>query len=325
MLEHGGRLRQAAKEYNIPLEDWLDLSTGINPVPYPIPEITIKSWHRLPEDHDGLEEAARIYYKAQNVLPLHGSQQAIQILPRLFSPRPVAVLYPSYNEHSSAWQKAGHAVHLFEGSKLDEVVTTYDIVVLINPNNPTGEQFSRDRLLEIAEQLVKRDGALIVDEAFMDASPNQSVVSYSDRPGLIVLRSLGKFFGLAGARVGFTFAEEKVLQHIKEEAGPWTISGPSREVTTHAFKNIEWQTATRAKLAFDGIRLANVLRKAGFTPQGTELFQYVLMENAQLIYKNFARQGILLRLFKEPLAIRFGLPATDEQWKRLESVLRNLR
>src|SRR5205814_895610 len=151
--------------FNIPLENWLDLSTGINPIGYPVPPIDPACWHRLPEDNDGLEAAACAYYGAPNALAMHGSQAAIQLLPRLFSPQQVAVLHPAYAEHAAGWQHAGHSVRRFGPEELDDVAASNIIIVLIHPNNPTGVCFDGDRLLELSQTLANRGGMLVVDEA----------------------------------------------------------------------------------------------------------------------------------------------------------------
>ena len=186
-------MREAARRYGIPRADWLDLSTGIAPWPYPLPPVPAEVWQRLPEAGDGLEAAARDYYGAAHLLPLPGSQAAIQALPRLLPPARVAMPEPIYNEHPAAWQSAGHTrVGWAEPA---------DYAVVCNPSNPTGQRFGRDALLDRARQV----RLLVVDEAFIDATPDESLIG-CDVDNIVVLRSLGKFFGLAGARVGFAYA-----------------------------------------------------------------------------------------------------------------------
>ncbi len=202
MLEHGGRLRQAARQYAIPLADWVDLSTGINPQVYPVGPLDPACWQRLPEDDDGLEAAATAYYGNHRLLALPGSQAAIQGLPKLFAPLAVACVAPMYEEHPHGWASAGHRLRRLPTLQRALAAST-PVVVLCNPNNPTATLHARDELLDAAQQLHRRGGWLVVDEAFLDADPAQALVSLAggdEAPNLIVLRSLGKFFGLAGAR-----------------------------------------------------------------------------------------------------------------------------
>ncbi|MEW8357406.1 MAG: threonine-phosphate decarboxylase CobD [Candidatus Thiodiazotropha sp.] len=325
MLEHGGKLRQAATRYGIPLEDWLDLSTGINPNGWPVPAIPAACWARLPEDDDGLEQAARSYYGAEHVLPVAGSQAAIQTLPRLRPPSRVAVLDPGYAEHAYAWRNAGHAVNTVAAERLDEVVQCCDVLLLIHPNNPTGARFSVEQLLDWHARLTALGGWLVVDEAFMDVTPEHSLCAYSARPGLIVLRSLGKFFGLAGARVGFVCAQASLLAQLHGILGPWSVSAPARWVATSALSDRAWQDAARQRLGTDGTRLRALLAHHRLEPDGScALFQWLRTPDAQDLHAALARQGILTRLFIETSSLRFGLPGDEIAWARLDAALSGL-
>ncbi len=322
MVEHGGKLRQAAARYGIPLEDWLDLSTGINPNGWPVPEIPAASWARLPEDDDGLEQAAQTYYGAQHVLPVAGSQAAIQNLPRLRPRSRVAVLDPGYAEHAYAWRNAGHEVAAVAAQRLDEVVQGSDVLLLIHPNNPTGARFPVEQLLDWHARLAARSGWLIVDEAFMDVTPGHSLCRHAAREGLIVLRSLGKFFGLAGARAGFVCAQPALLAPLHGVLGPWTVNAPARWVATTALSDRAWQDAAQQRLATDGARLQALLARHGLRPTGgCALFQWVPTPGAQDLHEALARQGILTRLFIESSSLRFGLPGDEIAWARLDAAL----
>lgn len=215
MLEHGGRLHATARRYGIPEQEWLDLSTGINPEGYPVPALTPELWCRLPDGDDALRAAAVRYYGNESLLPVAGSQAAIQALPRLRPPARVGVLSPTYGEHTRAWRRAGHTVRELSMEEVGTSLSAFDVVVLANPNNPTGLHLARAMLLGWRARLAARGGWLVVDEAFMDATPEESLANGVTEPGLIVLRSLGKFFGLAGARVGFVFAVPELLHALE--------------------------------------------------------------------------------------------------------------
>ena len=326
MLEHGGALNAMALRYGRPAAEWLDLSTGINPNGYPPPLLDPACWRRLPQDDDGLEEAARRYYGSPQSLAVAGSQAAILALPRLFPSGRVLLLTPSYAEHAAAWQRAGHTLQLLQANSdkidLEAAAAGCDYVLLCQPNNPTGTRFSTARLLELVDALDRRGGALLVDEAFMDCTPEDSLAAASGRPGLVVLRSLGKFFGLAGARVGFVLAEAALLAALRDALGPWPLSGPARVVARVALADRDWQEATRRRLREDGERLAALLRDHHLgRPQGTPLFQWLAHAQAAAIYEALARRGILIRLFADPPGLRFGLPGTETEWARLAAAL----
>jgi cobalamin biosynthetic protein CobC len=198
------------------------------------------------------------------------------------------------------------------------------VVVIVNPNNPTGALFARADLLALHARLAARGGWLVVDEAFMDATPQHSLAGGSPRPGLIVLRSLGKFFGLAGARVGFVLAAEDLLLPLAELLGPWSIAAPSRYVAMHALRDAAWQQATRSRLPQAAQRLHVLLHAHGLTPDGgCALFQWLRSDAAAAWHERLARQGVLTRLFAAPHSLRFGLPRDEAQWAHLARALKD--
>jgi L-threonine-O-3-phosphate decarboxylase len=326
VLEHGGRLRAAAAHYGIPLADWLDLSTGINPQAWPVPPIPADAWLRLPEEDDGLNDIAAAYYgcAADCLLPLPGSQAAIQLLPRLLAPTEVALLQPTYAEHPAAWRAAGHRVSELPAEAL--LASSAKIIVLAQPNNPTGSHYPPAELLAVAERQAARGGFLLIDEAFIDATPELSLAAHAGRPGLVILRSLGKFFGLAGARVGFLLAAPELLAATREALGPWPLSGPARYASRLALADRAWQQAARRQLLAASARLAELLAPLASTPTvtGTALFRWLPQPRSAAWQQQLAQRGILVRHFDQLSALRFGLPGTAAEWQRLEHALTSL-
>ena len=325
MLEHGGRLLAAAQQYGIPVADWIDLSTGINPNGWPVPAIPTHCWQRLPEQEDGLLAAARQYYQAENLLAVAGSQAAIQTLPLLRSCSKVGVLTPAYAEHAASWQKAGHQLVTLTPDTIAETIPELDVLILINPNNPSGVSFSKEQLLDWHVQLQSRAGWLIVDEAFIDVNPVQSLTSLPVRDGLIILRSVGKFFGLAGIRCGFVIADQQLLNALDEKLGVWPISHPGRYVATQALLDEHWQQQTRRELPLQSERLRQLLTSHQLKPNGSNaLFQWCKTPSAASIHQHLAEFGILTRLFSQPESLRFGLPKHEAQWQGLEQTLKKI-
>lgn len=322
LLEHGGRIRAAAQRYGIPENDWLDLSTGINPGGWPVPAVPPEVWQRLPQDDDELIAAAQRYYGTIALLPVAGSQAAIQALPRLRAPCRVAVVAPSYAEHAYAWRQHGHQVTPMSAAEILQVGDEVQVALIVNPNNPSGKLFSRDELMHLHAKLAARGGWLIVDEAFMDATPEHSLASICPRAGLIVLRSVGKFFGLAGARAGFVLAEQELLNTLAAMLGPWPLAAPSRYVVTLALRDSAWQQTARHTLAQAAQRLADLLTQHGPAPAGgCALFQWVCCDAAAKVHEQLAQRGILTRLYDEPPSVRFGLPRDEAEWQRLANTL----
>lgn len=318
MLEHGGKLAEAMTRYGHAREDWLDLSTGVNPQSYLAPALPPEAWHRLPEADTALIDAARAYYRAAQVLPVAGSQAAIQALPRLRARSRVAVGAPAYAEHAHRWRRAGHDVVEVPHAELGDTVDVCDVVVLCNPNNPTGDMVAPRSLLMWADTLARRGGWLVVDEAFADVEPQHSVVA--NVPGLIVLRSVGKFFGLAGLRLGFVIAQQQLLTALAEEIGPWGVTEAAQRIGAAALCDGTWQHAMRSRLQQDGARLKYLLAEHGIVSHGTALFQWWAEQRAEAFADHMARRAIWVRKFDSG-GIRLGLPFHECDWQRLSQVL----
>lgn len=334
--EHGGQLNAAAKRWGIPREQWLDLSTGINPQGWPVPEIPLEVWRRLPEDDDGLEDTVRDWAGAPAsaaCLPVAGSQAAIQALPWLrrrawagrrdsVFPGRAGVPAPGYQEHAHCWAMAGHKVVALDADGLEAQLEQLNVVVWVQPNNPTGLSLSRERLLDWHARLARRGGWLVVDEAFMNGRQEESLASFSGRQGLIVLRSLGKFFGLAGIRAGAVLAWPGLREELDQALGPWAVSGPTRYLMARAMADKAWQKDMTAQLSAWSGRLQVLLTQYGYAPSGGSLlFQHISHPRAKLLAENLARQGVLVRYFEEPASLRFGLPGTEADWARLQQAL----
>lgn len=328
-LTHGGRILAAAEKYAIPEKQWLDLSTGLNPNGWPVPDLPLSIWQTLPEDNDGLQTAACEYYGCEICLPVAGSQAAIQTLPTLRSLSKVGVISPTYAEHKHNWKQAGHEVVQLAVEDVDKIIEQLDVLVVINPNNPTGKLISTNILLDWHQKLSKKGGWLVVDEAFMDVTPEKSLLSSGIKPGLIVLRSLGKFFGLAGVRCGFVISDKELLQRLSDKIGPWSLTGPTRYIAKQALNDKNWHNKTCESLNESSSRLSETLNINGLAPSGgTALFQWLNHPKAKQIYDECAKQGILIRYFeaqdsttKNMPSLRFGLPANEKQWSRLTNVL----
>jgi cobalamin biosynthesis protein CobC len=313
-IKHGGNLREAARRYGIPLEDWLDLSTGINPLGYPVPPVPPDAWRRLPEDGDGLAACAARYYGAPAALPVAGSQAAIRAIPALLKRGVVGVAALTYGEYAPAFARAGHRIVTLDENNPDAP----DHIIVANPNNPTAGRFSRATLLRWHARLAQRGGTLIVDEAFADVDPADSLADETAREGLIVLRSVGKFFGLAGIRAGFVLAAPDLSRTLADALGAWTVSGPARHAVLAAFADHAWQKATRERLHRDGARLTALIARHGFDVHSTPLFSWMPTPRAASLHHALAERGIWTRLFDSPLSLRFGLPGAEGEWARLE-------
>lgn len=334
-VPHGGNLSEAAARYGIAREDWLDLSTGINPAGYPVPAIDPQAWLRLPDDADDLETVAAAHCGAPRALAVAGTQPAIRMLPAVLPAGRIGIGLLTYGEYAPAFERAGFDVARFVTPQIADRAEAAAFVlmpgrplpgdlrhlVLVNPNNPGTERFAPEVVMDWCSQLAARGGTLIVDEAFVEALPGLSVAEQAGREGLIVLRSVGKFYGLAGARVGFMLAGAPVDHALRYLRGPWSVTGPSRAVVRAALLDTAWQARTCERLKAEGARLAALLGKYHPSVAHTPLFAWLREPDAQRWQDGLARRGVWVRRFEVVSGLRFGLPAGEAQWARLETAL----
>ncbi|MBC7163643.1 MAG: threonine-phosphate decarboxylase [Roseovarius sp.] len=319
--DHGGNLDAARHRFGGAVAEWLDLSTGINPVPYPMPALPARALTALPtrEDMAGLSAAAAACYGTRaEVVPLAGAQGAIQAVPYL-GPRGVArVLGPTYNEHAAALDAAGWTV-----AEVTEegALAGADLAVVVNPNNPDGRRHAPAALLALAGRV----GCLVVDESFADPEPELSLAPMLAGAGnVVVLRSFGKFYGLAGLRLGFALCGGGALAgRLREMAGPWPVCGPAIAAGRAALADTGWQAATRARLVRDAAWLDDLAAAAGWRLiGGTPLFRSYHAPDAVEAQDRLGRARIWTRIFPwSPTCIRLGLPGTQEDRARLGAAL----
>ncbi|MGU3400725.1 threonine-phosphate decarboxylase CobD [Brucellaceae bacterium D45D] len=325
-IEHGGALDRAIAAYGGVAEDWLDLSTGINPEPFALPSLPTALWNRLP-DESLLEQTlnhARHYYgvaKAASIVAAPGTQALIQLIPTLIKPATVALLTPTYQEHARSFAASGWRI--VECANIDAIPESVSVAVIVNPNNPDGRVISREDLLALAKVLGSRGGFLIVDEAFADPDPQNSIAAEAMDARLIVLKSFGKFFGLAGIRLGFAIGAEKFTYQIAQRLGPWAVPGPTLAIATHAFSHEQELQHFRARLKARRQALTSVLERARLKEIGsTELFALVENPQAEALYERLCQRHILVRKFSyAPHWLRIGLALDEAALLRLEQAL----
>jgi cobalamin biosynthetic protein CobC len=311
-IVHGGNLDEISRRYPDAPQPWIDLSTGINPIPYPMPPLAPEAWARLPTkaDEHALLAAAAARYRARDsaaIVAAPGTQALLQILPRLRSSGTVGVPAPTYEEHARCWRRNGHRVQLVGDV---DALAQADVAVVVNPNNPTGRRLPRESLAALAAKLAQRGGLLVVDEAFADVLPLDVSLVPALPPSTIVLRSFGKIYGLAGLRLGFAIAAPDLAGRLRDELGPWAVSGPALAIGTTALADGAWLDHARKRLAADSRRLDQLLVTAGCRiVGGTPLFLLAERADAQTLADRLARHGIHVRRFPTNTAwLRFGLP-----------------
>lgn len=328
-LFHGGDLLSASHDTGIPLENWIDLSTGISPYAYPTDDIPANIFSRLPYIDQAFKHSSKEYYGSEHFVALPGTQAAIQLIPKLLHKLPVLLPSVGYLEHQHAWLKSGNILDFYPA--FDEAIALANIdqklqqnpqqhLVIINPNNPSTLCFTPMQLLVWAEALGK-DAYLIIDEAFIDTTPTHSVIPYlrtNTKNNIIILRSFGKFFGLAGIRLGFVFATPNILKQLEEQIPLWSINGPALYLASKAFTDRNWQTEHQVKLLESEQFTAELFKPLEHkTYFHQRLFSTYLLPKklALTIFKRFYREGILLRLIEvsdKKSIIRVGRVRVDD-------------
>ncbi len=309
--DHGGGLSAAVDQYGGARNDWLDLSTGINPNPYPVPDIPLHYWHVLPDEapQKQLLDAARAFWNVPdgaNIVPASGVSAIISQLPSLTSASQVDILSPTYNEFAASFSEQNWTLK-----------KNAPVQVRVHPNNPDGRIFSRKEVADNHNQLT------IIDESFCDICPENSMIDLAEHPNHIILKGTGKFWGLAGLRLGFAITTPELAEKITQQLGPWNISGPAQFIGQKALADIDWVDDTRKNLASMTKRLMDVLEQNGLTIiGGTNLFQLAETASAKELHDHLCRNHILTRIFPySEKWIRLGLPANIADLSRLNDAL----
>lgn len=319
MREHGGNLDHARQRFGGRADDWIDLSTGINRLPYPVGEISAHHWQALPSrsEIDALHRAARhAYGTAAPVVAMGGAQAAIQLLPQLAPGGRVRILAPTYNEYAPVLSAAGWEVE--EVRELDALVGS-DLAIVVNPNNPDGRRHAPKDLLALSPRV----GHLVIDESFVDAVPELSLASQAGEPGLLILRSFGKFYGFAGLRLGFALGNAADIGKLAAMSGPWPVSGAAIAIGCRALRDDAWAKAASARLARDCVRLDEMVQSQGWQLiGGAALFRLYETPGALAAQQKLAQGQIWSRVFAQnPTWLRLGLPGVEAEWTRLAEVL----
>ncbi|RYG38357.1 MAG: threonine-phosphate decarboxylase [Burkholderiales bacterium] len=327
-LLHGGNLASVQALFPDACLPWLDLSTGINPWPFAYASVSAEAFEKLPTaslQARAISAAANAFgCGSDRIVLTPGSQAAIQLMPLLCPMKRVGILGPTYSEHALSWLRAGAEV--VQISALPNASENFDAVVVVNPNNPDGRIHSHDDLLRLASDLEKKGGHIVVDEAFADTDRHISLAATELPSNVALLRSFGKFFGLAGVRLGAIISSPALVKAASLQMGPWAVSGPALEIGSQAYQNVEWQNSMRARLAEATFALDQALGSVGIPAVGgTTLFRWIKTNDAHHVWRTLAGRGVYTRRFAwSATHLRIGIPATDVDRQRLIEALRTV-
>lgn len=326
-IAHGGALAAAIKKYGGTREDWIDLSTGLNPVSAPLPRLEPHVWQALPDADlkENCLKAAREFYgipMGASMAAASGVQALIQLLPHLRPGQRAAILGPTYGEYAHVFQTLGGGCRIIGSIRefQDE-----SVVIIVNPNNPDGKTHKPEMLLGLADTLSKRKGLLIVDEAFCDLTPDLSVAGHTGKNGLLVLKSFGKFFGLAGVRLGFAAGHTEDVAVIEMHLGPWAVSGPALAWGSVCYSNGELRSKITRSILRNSASQRRILANANLKVVAEAgLFHLIELPKATAVYEALAKNHILTRKFSDqPDWLRLGLCKNDVERARLTLALKS--
>jgi cobalamin biosynthetic protein CobC len=333
-FNHGGQLEKIKRAYPNQILPWIDLSTGISPYAYTVSDNNIRTidLKGLPQDHNFLTQAACEYYGTKQLSVIPGSMWAIQMLPVIRKltandQRPVLIPKQGFNEHQKAWAGQGYNIETYDRLPTHDQLNRAQACIVINPNNPKGSLIEMAELTAILNILSASNAWLIVDEAFIDTYHNlkYSMASQANKEGLIVLRSFGKFFGLAGLRLGAILANKEIQTQVSLMLNNWSLSNVAQAIGQKAWLDKAWQVEVKGKLITSGERLQTLFSKLNYKTVGTVFFQTLYMANAKEFYQYLLSKGIYTRLLDKQEGLRFGLPNSEPQWERLESVITSFK
>lgn len=327
-LLHGGALDAMQQQFPSAPKPWIDLSTGVNPWPYPVDNTHFDTIARLPQQAEmqSLRRAAANSFgiNPDHLLAAPGSELLIRLLPLVTQAQRVAIARCCYGDYEDIWLTRGsHPAEVLKHDNPLQLADKVDLIIIGQPNNPDGREYSVDEVLDAHARLQQHNGSLVVDEAYAELNPAVSLMSRAGVPGLIVLRSFGKFYGLPGLRLGWLAAHKDTLIRFADILGAWPVNSPALCLATQAYDDTAWQTATRQRLHVAELELKNDLLEAGLeVTGGTSLFCLVKHNQAHSLWRSLAEAGIYVRRFADhPRLLRFGLPQNQYARQRLIAAL----
>lgn len=330
-MDHGGNIHMASRKTGIPEKRIIDFSASINPLGMPVSaRLALRRQFSLlghyPEPFaEGLSEQIghMLGVGPDAIICGNGSTELIYLIPRTLKPRHVLITAPTFSEYEKACRNSSDKLHVtryalkkennfdvrtdefiqaMEGSSGSSRVTRYasppcDMAFICNPNNPTGRLIRKDDLLRIAEAAKRLGCYLIVDEAFIDFCPAESVAhEVAGNPFLIVLRSLTKFYALAGLRLGYGIFPHAVAEMLKRQKEPWTVNSLAQAAGKASIKDLDYQESSLAVMLAEKEFMENEFEKISVHYLPSAANYYLLqLENAQQVIRALEEKGILVR------------------------------
>jgi threonine-phosphate decarboxylase len=329
--EHGGNIYRAAQELGIPENEIIDFSASINPLGLSekvkkaikneldnlvnYPDSDSKALREKIAEHHGIDP--------ETIICGNGSTELIYLIPRAFKPERVLIPAPTFSEYEKACKlsyelsvksyelkkednfsiKPDEFINAMAGKSVNSSPVTRhtsrpcDMAFLCNPNNPTGHLISRAEVLRIAEAAKEMKCILVIDEAFIDFVPDESVIrDVQNNPYLIVLRSMTKFYALTGLRIGYGVFHNDLIGRIKEFKEPWTVNNLAQKAAVTAIDDSGYVDETFSLMKKEKEFLEKNFQELNVKYLPSNVNYYLLKtEDAAEMVSELRKKGILVR------------------------------
>jgi threonine-phosphate decarboxylase len=319
MEVHGGNIYAASRDLRCQPASMLDFSASINPlgmapgaVQVVQASLELATHYPDPDCYELKQALGRFHgIDPECVCIGNGSTELIFLLPKTLALRRALIPGPTFSEYAAAMRAVGGEVSMLLAPpeeefriRLSQVAAalqrSLDCVWLCNPNNPTGQLWTKAQVLELWKKARRVGASLIVDEAFIDYCEADSVVSEAtSRAGLLVLRSFTKFYGMPGLRVGYLVAEPTVIRRIEAMRLPWSVNNLAQVAAIASLNETSYAVRSRQLIIEERPRLAAALAGQGWVPcPSSANFLLVRLPSflkSAAVAAATRRQGVLIR------------------------------
>lgn len=317
---HGGNRLEISRRYAIAEDAIIDFSSNINPLGCPssvrpLVRNGVALLTAYPDSHClELREALAAAWgcSSQHIIAGNGSTELIHLLPRVLRPRRALIFTPTFSEYEASLRAAGCAIHTIslrdgEGFRMPareaiSFLPRVDVLYLCNPNNPTGTLAEPNLLAALLAAAEKQKVLVVVDEAFMDFAPDHSLVrSAGRRNNLLVLRSMTKFFGIPGIRLGYLVGPPQLIKRLYRHKEPWTVNTLAQKIGIACMAEHRFAAETRRFVAAERAYLFSRLQSIPGLQPIPSAANYLLLKitcrrlSSAIVYEELARRGILVR------------------------------
>ena len=320
---HGGNIAEFIERYHISQDKIIDFSANINPLGLSkkVKEVILKNVNTLvhypePTSSNLKKKLANFHnIKSENLLIGNGSVELIYLIPKALPPKSAIIPIPSFSEYEFAVKLNGAKsifVRLREKDdfaigmdKFEKFIPRADLIFICNPNSPTGNLFPRGDMLYLIKLCKKYNTTIVVDETFIDFVENAENITMIPeaikKNNLLILRSLTKFFALAGLRLGYAIGRKDTISKLAQFQHPWAVNSLAQTAAKTAIGDYDYIKKSRQfvfkERAFLRKRLKAIKGLRVYPPTSNFILCKLTDRkiNAEMLSKKLAHQGLIIR------------------------------